>query len=90
VPLHRPPAAAHGARQLEVLSRPVHRGRHDWFDILWFKHLSIPDAATRQGVRQTVSHEFWQRLYAGDRSVEQELAGLDLESLTFRAMAGAA
>ena len=63
---------------------------NDWFDLLWFKHLSIPDAATRHGVRQTVSREFWQRLYAGDSSVEQELADVDLASLTLRAMAGAA
>ena len=28
---------------------------NDWFDLLWFKNLSIPDAARRSGIRQMVT-----------------------------------
>ena len=42
---------------------------NDWFDLLWFKNLSIPDAALRAGVRQTVSQSFWQRLQTDEASV---------------------
>jgi hypothetical protein len=62
---------------------------NDWFDLLWFKNLSIPDAATRRGVRQLVSHQFWQRLEAADSSLALEMNEVDPETVTMRALAGA-
>lgn len=48
----------------------------DWFDLLWFTHLSIPDAALRAGVRQPVTQAFWERLHARDADVpRRHLAG---------------
>lgn len=63
---------------------------NDWFDLLWFKNLSIPDAACRSGVRQVVSQAFWHRLYAGDSSVERDLAEVNPDHVVLRALAGAA
>ena len=63
---------------------------NDWFEMLWFKNLSIPDATLRSGVRQMVSQLFWQRLNAGDQSVERELADVDPAQIALRALAGAA
>lgn len=60
---------------------------NDWFDLLWFKNLTIPDAARRRGVRQMVSQAFWQRLHAGDPSVEQDLAELGPNSGALRGAA---
>jgi hypothetical protein len=31
---------------------------NDWFDLVWFKNLAIPDVGVRSGLRQTVSHAF--------------------------------
>lgn len=48
----------------------------DWFDPLWFTHLSIPDAALRDGVRQPVTQAFWERLHGRDADVpSRTLAG---------------
>jgi WavE lipopolysaccharide synthesis len=63
---------------------------NDWFDLLWFKNLSIPDAGRRSGVRQMVSQAFWQRLYAGDLSTDCDLADIDPDLVALRALAGAA
>lgn len=63
---------------------------NDWFEMLWFKNLSIPDAAVRQGVRQMVTQAFWQRLHAGDPSVDLELIENDPGRIALRALAGAA
>jgi hypothetical protein len=62
---------------------------NSWFDLLWFKNLSIPDMALRRGVRQMVTQSFWQRLYAGDPTVETERAEIDPDHTTLRALAGA-
>jgi WavE lipopolysaccharide synthesis len=35
---------------------------HAWFDLLWLKHLAIPDTGLTANVRETVSQAFWQRL----------------------------
>jgi hypothetical protein len=63
---------------------------NDWFDLLWFKNLSIPDAALRTGVRQMVSQSFWRRLYAEDPSVERDLSEVNPDRVSLRALAGAA
>lgn len=62
---------------------------NDWFDLLWFKNLSIPNVATRRGVRQLASHQFWQRLGAGDPGLDLELNEVDPETVTMRALVGA-
>ena len=63
---------------------------NDWFEMLWFKNLSIPDATVRHGVRQMVTQSFWQRLRAGDPSVELDLLEADPHRLLLRDLAGAA
>lgn len=63
---------------------------NDWFDMLWFKNLSIPDAARRSGVRQLVGQAFWHRLYSGDPSIEHDLAEMNPQHVALRALAGAA
>lgn len=63
---------------------------NDWFDLLWFKNLSIPDAVRRSGVRQMVSQAFWQRLHEGDASINRDLAEFNPDDFALRALAGAA
>lgn len=63
---------------------------NDWFDLLWLKNLSIPDAALRSGVRQTIGQQFWTRLQLHDAALEAELAAVDPTSLSLGALAGAA
>jgi hypothetical protein len=63
---------------------------NDWFDLLWFKNLSIPDAARRSGVRQMVSGAFWQRLFAADPLIERDLLEINPSQIALGALAGAA
>ena len=63
---------------------------NDWFDMLWFKNLSIPDASLRTGVRQMISQQFWRRLHGGDSSIERELVEVSPEQVQLRVLAGAA
>ena len=63
---------------------------NDWFDLLWFKNLSIPDAARRSGVRQMVTQAFWHRLFARDPLVERDLIEINPADVELRALAGAA
>jgi hypothetical protein len=60
----------------------------DWFDMLWLKNLSMPDAGA-SGVRQLISHVFWQRLLAHDPALAHDLREVDLETASFRAGAPA-
>jgi hypothetical protein len=61
---------------------------NDWFDLLWFKNLSIPDAATREGARQLVTHRFWRRLRAKDPALSFDMSEIDIEALTMRGLTG--
>jgi len=63
---------------------------NDWFDLLWFKNLSIPDAARRTGVRQMVTSAFWQRLFASDPLIERDLLEINPSQVALGALAGAA
>ena len=63
---------------------------NDWFDLLWFKNLSIPDASCRRGVRQLVTCAFWQRLFAADPVIERDLLEINPSRVAMRALAGAA
>jgi hypothetical protein len=63
---------------------------NDWFDLLWFKNLSIPDAARRSGVRQMVTSAFWQRLFACDPQIERDLLEINPSQFALGALAGAA
>ncbi len=63
---------------------------NDWFDLLWFKNLSIPDAARRTGVRQMVTGAFWQRLFASDPLIERDLLEINPSQFALGALAGAA
>jgi hypothetical protein len=63
---------------------------NEWFDLLWFKNLSIPDAACRSGVRQMVTGAFWQRLFACDPHVERDLLEINPSHVALAALAGAA
>jgi WavE lipopolysaccharide synthesis protein len=63
---------------------------NDWFDLLWFKNLSIPDATCRSGVRQLVTSAFWQRLFASDPLIERDLLELNPSRIALGALAGAA
>ena len=63
---------------------------NDWFDLLWFKNLSIPDAVRRTGVRQMVTQAFWQRLFASDPLIERDLFEVDPAQVALGALAGAA
>ena len=63
---------------------------NDWFDLLWFKNLSIPDAACRRGVRQLVTGAFWQRLFAADPLIERDLLEINPSRIALGALAGAA
>lgn len=62
---------------------------NDWFDLLWFKNLSIPDAALRSGVRQTMSHAAWLALQTDPQSVERT-PDVDTDHVSLRALSGAA
>jgi WavE lipopolysaccharide synthesis protein len=63
---------------------------NDWFDLLWFKNLSIPDAARRSGVRQMVTAAFWARLFACDPLIERDLLEINPSQVALGALAGAA
>jgi hypothetical protein len=63
---------------------------NDWFDLLWFKNLSIPDAARRSGIRQMVTGAFWQRLFACDPQIERDLLHINPAHVALGALAGAA
>ena len=63
---------------------------NDWFDLLWYKNPSIPDAAVRRGVRQLVSESFWHRLYIDDPAIAQDMNAVDPHRLALRTLAGAA
>ena len=62
---------------------------NDWFDLLWFKNLSIPDVALRSGVRQTLSHTAWQRLQVDLRALVKTAADVDPADVTFNTLMGA-
>jgi hypothetical protein len=63
---------------------------NDWFDLLWFKNLSIPDASRRSGIRQMVTGAFWQRLFASDPLIERDLLEVNPSQIALGALAGAA
>jgi hypothetical protein len=63
---------------------------NDWFDLLWFKNLSIPDASRRTGIRQMVTGAFWQRLFASDPLIERDLLEINPSQIALGALAGAA
>jgi hypothetical protein len=63
---------------------------NDWFGMLWFKHLAIPDAAIRRGIRQTVSHAFWERLQTDALSLASERDDVDPALISLRVLTGAA
>ena len=60
---------------------------NDWFDLLWFKNLSIPDAAIRRGPRQTVSQQFWQRLAFDVGDLSDEASSVDPAGTSLRTFA---
>ena len=62
---------------------------NDWFDLVWFKNLAIPDVGVRSGLRQTVSHAFWQRLQY-DARVREEATQVDPRAIALREMVAAA
>ena len=61
-----------------------------WFDLLWVKHLSSPDAAVRSGPRQTVSHAFWERLRHADPTLVEDLTAVDPRSVRLASLTGLA
>lgn len=63
---------------------------NDWFDAVWLKNLSIPDAAVRSGPRETVSHRFWLRLHMADPGLIRDLSHVNPDAIPLRALAGAA
>jgi hypothetical protein len=63
---------------------------NDWFDLLWFKNLSIPDASRRSGIRQMVTGAFWERLFASDPLIERDLLEINPSQIALGALAGAA
>lgn len=60
---------------------------NDWFELLWYKNLAMPDEALRGGVRELVSQQFWQRLQIESPPTAP---GVDPDHLTLRALAGMA
>lgn len=62
---------------------------NDWFDMLWFKNLSIPDAALRSGVRQTMSHAAWLALQGDVHSIDRP-SDVDTDRVSLRVLSGAA
>jgi len=63
---------------------------NDWFDLLWFKNLVIPDSTLRSGVRQTISQGFWERLRANDADLARDLVEVDPGAVALRALTGMA
>ena len=61
---------------------------NDWFDLLWFKNLSSPDAAVRSGVRETLSQAFWERLVRREASLQLEIPAVDPDVASLAALAG--
>lgn len=62
----------------------------EWFGLLWFKNLAIPDAALCQGVRQTVTRAFWERLQTGRALAELDAGDIDPAAVSLAALSGAA
>lgn len=62
---------------------------NDWFDLLWFKNLSIPDAAIRGGVRQTMNQAAWMALQGDVHAVDRP-SDVDTAQMSLRALSGAA
>ena len=62
----------------------------DWFGMLWLKNLSIPDAALRQGLRQTVSRAFWERLQTDRPVLDLDAGRVDPASVSLGALREAA
>ena len=62
---------------------------NDWFDLVWFKNLSIPDAALRGGVRQTMTHAAWLALQGDARAIDRA-SDVDTDQVSLRALSGAA
>ena len=58
-----------------------------WFGVLWFKNLSIPDAALQEGVRQTVSQAFWEHLQTDAPVTVQDVADIDPAATTLSELA---
>lgn len=63
---------------------------NDWLDLLWFKQLSIPDAALRDGIRSPVTHAFWERLLDGDPEGMAAADPIDPSRFTLGALSGLA
>jgi hypothetical protein len=63
---------------------------NDWFDLVWFKNLAIPDVGVRSGPRQTVSQAFWQGLQYESRDICRDAAHVDPRAIALREMVGAA
>jgi WavE lipopolysaccharide synthesis len=60
---------------------------HAWFDLLWMKHLAVPDAGLAAHIRETVTPGFWQSL---QRAGATTGAGLNPFALPLRALTEAA
>ena len=59
-----------------------------WFDLLWLKNLSIPDAATTSGPRQLLSQHDWQALAAGGDLRATESGAVSPDEVTLGAIGG--
>ncbi|MEZ5290585.1 MAG: WavE lipopolysaccharide synthesis family protein [Vicinamibacterales bacterium] len=57
---------------------------HAWLDLLWCKHLAVPDTGLVHDVRETVTQAFWQRLQLDPAlpSTRLDPYGLPLRALT--------
>jgi hypothetical protein len=60
---------------------------NDWFDLLWFKNLSIPDATLRHGIRQLVTPSFWEQLQTPGSRFDRETLEIDPRAVTMGALA---
>lgn len=58
---------------------------NNWFDLLWYKNLVVPDEHARTGPRRLVTQAFWERLAAADPRLDEEVAALERHDVTLRA-----
>lgn len=63
---------------------------NDWFELLWYKNLAIPDTAVKSGVRQTLSQSAWDKLQMNPRAAAAGRADVDPGAVSLRALTGVA
>lgn len=63
---------------------------HAWFDLLWMKHLAVPDEGLEAHIRETVTPGFWRSLQMGRPAAVASDRGLNPHTRSLRTLTEAA